>query len=171
MSNNNQKTTLESLIEQMNGKAPGPQKDLWPGVESRIQLKRNVTKPVRAFWYGAVAASLAILTFLGGWQLSVNELNQPTSALYKIAQKINNDQKQQVAQLRTGYQQAGYQYDDSQLLSELDELEMARDEITRALKNSRSEPELLDLLIWVNQQELNLINQSYQPKTKQLQEI
>ncbi|ATZ73809.1 hypothetical protein CWC33_08900 [Idiomarina sp. X4] len=171
MTNNNQKTALESLIEQTNDKAPAPQKDLWPGVESRIQLKRTVAKPVRAFWYGAVAASLAILTFLGGWQLSLNETNQPTSALYKIAQKMNSDQKQQVAQLKSGYLQSGYQYDASQLLSELDELEMAREEITRALKNSPSEPELLDLLIWVNQQELNLINQSYQPKTKRLQEI
>jgi len=171
MNNSNQKMTLDNLIEQNQDKSPAPHNDLWPGIESQLKPKIEETGSKNAFWYGALAASLAIATFIGGWQLSLDTQTQPTSALYMLAQKMNKEQQVQVSQLKVGYQQAGYQQTSTQMLSELKELEIARQEITHALESSPSDSELLDLLIWVNQQELNLLSQSYQPQNQQLQEI
>lgn len=171
MSNENLKQTLDNLIEKNQDIGPAPHNDLWPGIEFRLKEKREVTGSKSAFWYGALAASLAIATFIGGWQLSFDNQSQPTSALYTLAQQMNKEQQIQVSQLEMGYRQAGYQQTSSQMLSELKELEMARQEITQALENNPSDSELLDLLVWVNQQELNLLSQSYQPQNKQWQEI
>lgn len=171
MSNNSQKSILDNLIDETRSAGIEPKQDLWSGIESNLNRKQEPQGYRHAFWYGALAASVAIITFIGGWQLSLQGSSEHSSALYTLAKEMNNEQTKQVNQLVLGYQNAGYHQVSEGMLSELEQLELARKEITQALKNSPSDPELLDLLIWVNQQELNLLNQSYQANDQRMQEI
>lgn len=162
MSNSEQHKSLESRLEQIKRQGIEPEEDLWPGIQSRLDhpIYRRVRK--QPFWWGALAASVLIATFMTGWQLSTNErITKPVSEFYLLAQKMNAEQQQQLQMMRTGYETAGYQQLNGDIKAQLAQLASARDKITQSLRNSPGDPNLLELLRWVNEEELKLLSQSY----------
>ena len=56
---------------------------------------------------------------------------------------------------------AGYHQLNGEIEAQLMQLALARQDITESLRLSPGDPSLLELLRWVNEQELKLLNQSY----------
>lgn len=162
---------LESRLKEIQQRGIGPGKELWPGIAERLNQTRPKPSDKPPFWYGALAASVVIATFLTGWQLSTQRsIERPVSSLYLLAEEMNAEQQQQLHLMRVGYENAGYRQLDGEIKEQLAQLALARQKITESLRNSPGDPNLLELLRWVNEEELKLLSQSYMLR-KTLREI
>jgi len=83
---------------------------------------------------------------------------------------MNAEQQAQIYSMRVGYETAGYRQINGNTEESLTQLALAREEITESLRKTPGDPNLLELLRWVNEQELKLLSQSY-TLTKTVQEI
>jgi|AntDeeMinimDraft_5_1070356.scaffolds.fasta_scaffold00192_6 hypothetical protein len=171
MSDNQQAQNLEGQLEQIKKEGIEPPQDFWPVIESRLSHSEPPAKTGRFFWSGVVAASLVITTFVTGWQLSVpRSSDNPVTGYYLLAEKMNAEQQAQIHSMRVGYETAGYRQINGHTEENLTQLAFAREEITESLRRTPGDPNLLELLRWVNGQELKLLSQSY-TLTKTVQEI
>ncbi|MGM0906500.1 MAG: hypothetical protein ACQEVQ_08230 [Pseudomonadota bacterium] len=171
MSDNKQAQNLESQLEQIKKEGVEPPKDFWPMIEGRLSRSEPLQKTGRGFWSGVVAASIIIATFMTGWQLSVSRSpDNPVTGYYLLAEKMNAEQQAQIHSMRVGYETAGYRQINGNTEENLTQLAFAREEITESLRRTPGDPNLLELLRWVNEQELKLLSQSY-TLTKTVQEI
>lgn len=171
MSENEKHRMLEGRLEQIQQQGIDPKKDLWPNIESQIKRSGMHRDSKRPFWYGALAASVLIATFVSGWQLStLRVVEKPVTGYYLLAAQMNAEQQRQLHSMRTGYETAGYHQLNGETEEQLTQLALAREQITKSLRESQGDPRLLELLRWVNEQELKLLNQSY-TLTQRVQEI
>jgi len=162
MSDNAQHSKLESQLKQIKEQGIDPKKDFWSGIENRLNRRQPKQKVVLPFWYGVVAASVVIVTFMTGWQLSAPWTpDKPVTGYYLLAEKMNAEQRVQLHSMRVGYETAGYRQMNGGTDEQLTQLALARQEITESLRVTPGEPNLLELLRWVNEQELKLLSQSY----------
>ncbi|WP_417447988.1 hypothetical protein [Idiomarina abyssalis] len=171
MSDNKQAQNLEDQLEQIKKEGIEPPQDFWPVIENRLSHSEPLAKKGRGFWSCAVAASIVIATFMAGWQLSVpKSSDNPVTGYYLLAEKMNAEQQAQIYSMRVGYETAGYRQMNGNTEENLTQLAFAREEITESLRKTPGDPNLLELLRWVNEQELKLLSQSY-TLTKTVQEI
>lgn len=164
MSDTEQSKRLADQLEQIQRQGIKPPEDLWSSIESRLGQQETRQSGTQPFWFGALVASVVIATFLSGWQLSKTssvDNPRPVSEFYLLAQKMNAEQRQQLQMMRAGYETAGYQQLNGDIKTQLAQLASARDKITQSLRNSPGDPNLLELLRWVNEEELKLLSQSY----------
>lgn len=162
MANNEEYLKFENRLEKIKLSGINPNKDLWPEIES--QLNRSISKkePKVFFWQITLAASVVIAIFMTGWQLStLSSAEKAVSGFYLLAEEMNAEQQQQLYSLRAGYETAGYRQLNGETEEQLTQLALARQDITESLRHSPGDPRLLELLRWVNEQELKLLNQSY----------
>ncbi|MDV6315859.1 hypothetical protein [Idiomarina sp. HP20-50] len=164
MSDTEQRKRLANRLEQLQRQGIEPPEHLWSGIESRLGQKIPRQSRAQPFWFGALAASVVIATFMTGWQLSTTssvDKPRPVSEFYLLAQKMNAEQRQQLQMMRAGYETAGYRQLTGDIKTQLAQLASAREKITDSLRNSPGDPNLLELLRWVNEEELKLFSQSY----------
>lgn len=162
MASNEEYQNFERRLEEIKLSGINPSKDFWPEIERQIDYPISQEKPKATFWQGALAASFLIAFFMTGWLFSTLPPAEKTvSGFYLLAKEMNAEQQQQLYSLRTGYETAGYRQLNGEIEAQLMQLALARQDITESLRLSPGDPNLLELLRWVNEQELKLLNQSY----------
>ncbi|RUO64819.1 hypothetical protein [Idiomarina ramblicola] len=171
MSDNEKAQKLDRQLELIKQQGIDPKREFWSAIESRVNRSKRYQRTGKSFWYGAIAASIAITTFMAGWQLSVLQAPEnPVTGYYLLAERMNAEQQVQLHGMRVGYETAGYSQINGNTEEQLTQLALARQEITESLRETSGDPNLLELLRWVNEQELKLLNQSY-TLTQSVQEI
>lgn len=171
MSDNEKAQKLERQLEHIKQQGIDPKKEFWPAIENRVKRRKRYQKTGQSFWYGVIAASIVITTFMAGWQLSVLQTpDNPVTGYYLLAEKMNAEQQVQLHGMRVGYETAGYRQINGNTEEQLTQLALARQEITESLRETSGDPNLLELLSWVNEQELKLLSHSY-TLTKTVREI
>lgn len=149
-----------------------PPTDLWAQIEPRLQAYSD-TKPKTArslqkvsWGLGTVAASLvAVAVFIGLHHSPAS--NPVTSEWYQLAQQLTEAQQRQVNALQMGYQLSGYTANQPQLEQELKDVRQARQELLMAMANNKGNAQFIDMLRWLNQQEIELLERVYQKQPLQ----
>jgi hypothetical protein len=153
---------LQSYLDNL-PKEMTPERDLWQGIEHAIEhlqherSDKKLSNMVRFSWAASVIAAVLIswITF-GPQQAKVNnEFN-----LVASMQQTFEQQKQSLlvsfgAEMVTPLSQ--------DMLAQLAELASARETIKKALTEDPNNVDLINLLHWTQQQELDLIEQLYRP--------
>ena len=153
-----------------------PRRDLWRGVEAAINHAEldaqdgQKTSTKRASAKGrhwsvgwAVAASLLVaitVLLISPWQTQAPGENSHMA----LVELLVNEHQQQRQMLLTSYQTAGYQTASMNLNDDLDQLRKANETIQLALAEDPQNRSLIELLVWVQRQELELLKAGYQPQ-------
>lgn len=151
---------LDQAIEQL-PRAVQPQRDLWPEIEARL-----ADRQAPAWSRLAVAASL-VAALLLGWQLErwlpADSLARSQLAFVDILYRQHLSTRQQVLQQ---YQQVDAR--DPQMLlptkTALEEVRQAQELLHQALQQEPKNAELIKMLQWLQQRELELIRKQHQPR-------
>ena len=138
-----------------------PDRELWQGIDRAIEHQQHnqISRPQKRLAPLALVACIALLAgLMWRWQQVVPQVS-PESLLSQTMQT----QKQQLISYyaNTPVTQKDWQ-------QKLDNLESAADAVRAALKNDQENPELLSLLQYIYQQQLDLINQAHNPAWKQI---
>ncbi|GAA5192294.1 hypothetical protein [Ferrimonas gelatinilytica] len=141
---------LDRLIQDA-PKALVPERDLWPGIESRLQPSVRRTSA----W--ALAASLFIGLLIGS-QLRPLWLAEPVPSVSteRLLELLEQQHQQRLASLPQPHtMQTVIQSENTDLRL----LREARLELKQALRNQPDNLALLDLLLWTQQREFDLTQQ------------
>jgi hypothetical protein len=161
-----QKLADQKLVEQVDAlpKSLQPKRDLWVGIERAIQDKPQLTtlseatksRTMPLAWAASVLAAV-LLT----WVTLVPSSTDSPAMLVNQMQQGFEQQKQ--AMLVT-YGQPKLSELPTALKKQLDDLVSARQSVEKALQEDPSNQDLLNILRWTQDQELELITQLYSPK-------
>jgi len=165
--------TLASHVDKL-PKEMKPQRDLWSGIERAIQDKnqQNVSDNKRSnivpmAWAASFIAAVLVawISFAPSPQISVpltanndESLQQASGQLVSSMQKSFQQQKQAML---VSYGQPDMTKLSAKMQTQLSELEQARKAIEKALLSDENNVDLLNLLRFTQQQELNLLQQLY----------
>ncbi|GLP95161.1 hypothetical protein [Paraferrimonas sedimenticola] len=159
-----QNNDLHSAIDQMPEQLQ-PNKDLWPAIERAIDTPAQA--PVAANhgpWKGiAIAASLAlvsVVSFLGGQQFS-NSGNDTTQSLALLTLLQQQHQQALAVQGRGQFSSTltSAQTQDP-LYAGIEEVRQGAKTVLAQLQQDPNNLELLQLWLWLQQRELELVNQA-----------
>ncbi len=165
--------TLSSYVDRL-PKEMSPQRDLWSGIERAIHDKsqQNVAIHQSNRWGPTAWAASFIAAVLLSWIAF-----SPTSSVKTPLTASNEKALQSSAQQLVGGMQVSFQQQKQAMLvsfgqpdmsklpaemkTQLEELAKARSTIEKALLNDENNIDLLNLLRFTQQQELNLLQQLY----------
>ena len=156
---------LQQQIQQMPEEIT-PDRDLWPGIEKAIAYQQQ-TSQKKASWHMkpmmTMAASVAFVAL--GW-IGVTNFQPEQGGLVpvSIVAQMNQQFEQQKQLLLTSYGQPDTANLSTAMLEELTQLANARKSLEKALADDEDNVDLLNLLQWTQQQELELIEQLYRPQ-------
>ena len=141
-----------------------PERDLWPGIERALQVKsgervsnrnRKVVAPVA--WAASIVAAV-LLTW-------VNVTPQgDTTDSPSLLNVMQTDFQQQRQLLLVSFGQPDISKLSPEMQAELAKLASARQTIEKALLEDPENGDLLNLLRWTQQQELEFIEQLFRPQ-------
>ncbi|SHI23177.1 hypothetical protein [Ferrimonas marina] len=131
-----------------------PQRDLWPEISQRLQPASPRTAP----W--ALAASLLLGVVLGG--VGGVQLSQPATPSLQVEPLLMALQQQQ--QSERARLQARYTHSISNN-ADLALLQQASDEIAQALLAQPDNTALLEMLLWAQQREIEILEQQLRTST------
>tara|TARA_B100000700_G_scaffold125271_1_gene140257 strand:+ start:2048 stop:2584 length:537 start_codon:yes stop_codon:yes gene_type:complete len=169
----NKEQQLDALIARHRSDPDGiePPESLWDGIEQRLQAQTTERhdNSHRTWWAaggGALAASLLAVAVLVGYNGTQSGTAKAPyeSPYYAAAAQMISTQAQQVSALQSSYKLAGLEQNDEQLATQLQQLANARQSVLEALASGPGNAQQLELLRWINEQELALLEQSYQQK-------
>ena len=141
-----------------------PERDLWPGIEKAIaitpQLSGDVSKKrlVPVAWAASVALA-AVLT----WGIMAPDLASDQSSI-DLVSVMELDFKEQRSVMLASFGQNNISALPQDMQLQLNALEKARKSIIAALKEQPNNGDLLNLLRFTQQQELNLLEKLYSPQ-------
>jgi len=141
-----------------------PNKDLWRGIDIALEHKKRPVRFYRSSKWLALAATL-VLSVVVLYQVPLGERlinNESSLSEQLIAQHV-----QQRELLVVTYQQAGYNVVTPEIEPELMRLREATRSLQDALAKSPNDTGLLEMLNWVQQQELALLMGSYEAQRRQ----
>lgn len=166
-------TTLSSYVDRL-PKEINPQRDLWSGIERAIQYKSQQSRIeneksniVPMAWAASFIAAILVawVSFTPTTQMTTpltasneNVLQSPHGQLVSSMQASFQQQKQAML---VSYGQPDMTKLSSNMQRQLEELAKARGSIEKALLNDENNIDLLNLLRFTQQQELNLLQQLY----------
>jgi len=141
-----------------------PNRDLWPGIEKAIAVtpQDNVStsrKPIVPVAWAASVALAAVLTW--GVIAPVEQAGQLTADIVSVMEYDFNEQK---SVMLASFGQPNLSSLPTDMQAQLASLEKARKSIVNALKEQPNNSDLLNLLRYTQQQELNLIEKLYSPQ-------
>ncbi len=138
-----------------------PSRDLWPGIEHALEHQRQTAEKPKSIKPYAFAASLALAMLLT-WKVDFNksEVVAKVSAIDTLTEQY--DQHKQTMLVSFGRPDLTALPIDMQ--KQFADLQAARESLLTALKDDPENANLLNLLQWTQQQELNLLEQIYTPK-------
>lgn len=154
--------TDQALNEEI-GQLPNemtPDRELWSGIERAIQHKpqsKNKPKVVPLAWAASVIAAVLV-----SW-MSFSPQQSTPGVLDTVALLQNSFESQKQTML-VSFGQPKLAELPPEMQEQLKQLASARQSIENALKNDPNNMELINLLRWTQNQELNLLEQLYTPK-------
>lgn len=169
---------LQQRIDGLN-KDITPQRDLWPGIEKALshqqltsqhldqhlsdqQLASTGGKKVVPFAWAASLVAAVLLTW-------VNVVPQGVSnAELGLVASLNQEFDQQKQLMLTSFGEPDLTQLSPDMQVELAKLAQARKSIAAALENDENNTDLLNLLQWTQQQELDLLKRLYTPQWQQI---
>lgn len=151
-----------------------PQRDLWQGIERAIQHKsqqreeiKEKSKVVPMAWAASLIAAVLVawVSFSPSSQVSAPLVANNNEALQQAAGQLVSAMqanfKQQKQAMLVSYGKPDMTNLPAKMQTQLTELAQARKTIERALANDENNVDLLNLLRFTQQQELNLLQQLY----------
>lgn len=159
---------LQAKIDEL-PKELAPERELWTGIEKAINqtsandVESNQKQGAKVFMPTAWAASLVAAVLVTWLSLSPSggiDANPEPSLVAAITQ----DFSQQKQLLLTSFGQPDTAQLPESMKAELDKLANARASIVAALEDDENNTDLLNLLQWTQQQELELIKRLYTPQ-------
>ncbi|CAB0151975.1 hypothetical protein PSI9734_02329 [Pseudidiomarina piscicola] len=162
---------LDQLIEQARqGKqSPQPERDLWGGIEQA--LVRSSRRPLQGFGWLWASAACMVLVVAG---LTFNGLQQTEQAGVSQTQllltMLNQQHQQQRQLVLTHYQQVGWDGRSEFVKHELEQIRASIDEVSEQLMQEPSNQQLWQLLQWLYQKELELLESQFK-ETNPLQQV
>lgn len=164
MKQNNFEEKLQAELAQL-PKEISPQRDLWSGIDKAINQNAAVatkTSPKKVFMPAAWAASVVAAVLLTWLTLSSEQTTTAPTINLASAMQQNFEQQKQIMLVNFGTP------DIKQLpiamQTELIKLSSAQKTISKALADDPNNSDLLNLLRWTQQQELELLKQLYSPQ-------
>lgn len=152
----------ETNLQQQIDKLPRemtPGRDLWQGIELAIEQQPKSKRYATGYLAWAASCVLAVLI---GWNLNkpINEV-EPTASVVDVMEQsfIQNRQAMLV-----GFGQPNLAQLPQDIQLQFSQLQSARTSLEQAIKNDPENADLVNLLSWLYQQELSLIEQLYQPQ-------
>ena len=163
---------LDSMLQELD-KEIAPGRDLWPAIENGLDRSPVPAAPQRPWLPWALAASLLVTTlggFLGG-RLSSPDPQAPLLGVLAQVQMQHDTRRQRLDTRQTPTQlQAGSAPGELASTEALASIRSAEQELYTALTQQPDNPELLQLWLWVQQRELDLI-QKQQLRHQRLQQL
>ncbi|ABI40246.1 conserved hypothetical protein [Shewanella sp. MR-4] len=174
LSNDPREAKLQQLIDDA-PKALTPERDLWQGIEKRMdkplpsQTANNSKRYSSAHW--AIAATVVLAVFFGFYtqapvktSLPEQIANQPADdeqALHTLLTQIAQTHQAQVTNLEQTSTVVAWQASrfSAPLEQGLAELRRAGEQIYQALQANPTDKQLWQLWLWVQQRELDLLQQ------------
>ncbi|GLS82908.1 hypothetical protein [Paraferrimonas haliotis] len=160
---NESKAALQNAINDMPNQLQ-PQTDLWPAIERQLVTGAVQPEPQRSntAWRNiAIAASLAlvsVLSFVGGQHMSKPDNSQSLALLHLLEQQ---HQQQLAMQTRVGFSAKLTASDNATALSQgINEVRQGAKTVLAQLQQDPNNLELLQLWLWLQQRELELVNQA-----------
>lgn len=156
---------LQGHIDQL-PKEMTPERDLWQGIEKAINqsaIEQAVTEKPKAkvfvptAWAASVVAAV-LLTWVGIGTDSTLD-NSPS-----LIAALNQDFSQQKQLMLTSFGTPDLTKLSPEMKKELDNLATARASIAKALADDENNTDLINLLQWTQQQELDLLKRLYAPQ-------
>ncbi len=155
---------LEAAIAQL-PKELSPQRDLWSGIDkainqSSVAVSQKSTNKVfmPTAWAASVVAAVLLTWFTLGPELSTS---QPSVNLVAAMQQ---DFEQQKHSMLVNFGTPDIKQLPVAMQTELVKLSSAQKTISKALADDPNNSDLLNLLRWTQQQELDLLKQLYSPQ-------
>jgi hypothetical protein len=153
---------LQSHLDKL-PKEMTPERDLWQGIEHAIEhlqhekSDKNLSNILKFSWAASVIAAVLItwITF-GPQQAKVSDE-------YNLVASMQQSFEQQKQSLLISFSAEMVNPLPQEMLVQLTELASARETIKKALTEDPNNSDLINLLHWTQQQELDLIEQLYQP--------
>ncbi|WP_448213711.1 hypothetical protein [Colwellia sp. MEBiC06753] len=139
-----------------------PERELWTGIEKAINdTDTQAIKTKDVVYPVAWAASIVAAVMLTWVNIAPTDVS---TAQPSLVAALNQDFKQQKQLMLTSYGQPDLTQLPADMQEELAKLAQARASITAALENDENNTDLINLLQWTQQQELELIKRLYAPK-------
>ncbi|WP_417347398.1 hypothetical protein [Ferrimonas sp.] len=163
---------LDSMLQELDTEV-APSRDLWPAIEKGLDRSPLPAAPRRSWFPWAMAASLLVTTlggFLGGRLSSPDPQAPLLGALAQIQQQHEAQRQRLVTRQTPALVQAGTTPGELASTEALASIRSAEQELFDALKQQPDNPELLQLWLWVQQRELDLM-QKQQLRHQRLQQL
>ncbi|XQW84688.1 hypothetical protein ACOYR1_16345 [Thalassotalea piscium] len=164
MKSNISDKALDQQVAQLS-KEMTPQRDLWVGIEraitSQVEVQPSKTQSKRHLHFAWAASFIAAVLLTWG-SLSPQMPNKQTPLT--LASMMEKNFEKNKAFILTSYGQEKNKTLSVDMQKQLAELASARAAINKALKADQNNSDLLNLLRWTQQQELDLLQQIYSPQ-------
>ncbi|MBY6064696.1 hypothetical protein [Pseudidiomarina sediminum] len=166
-----QRTTansLDRLIEQAHDveHMPAPQRDLWPGIDHGIARQ----SPARGRWpWWAAAASLVFAVGVMMAYMSPAQMSQ-VAPVDQLLSALNAQHQQQRQEVLVHYQTVGWNGQSTYVQQELEQIRASIVEVTAQLTDEPNNQALWQLLQWLYEKELELIESQFVVR-EQLQQV
>jgi len=162
MNKNITKRSLKDLVNEL-PKEIEPDRELWSGIEKALaNTSQDKSTPKINSNYMALAASITAAVLLTWFSFKPSVI-EPAGVL-NLASVMKQNFEEQKQLVLTSYGQPEITKLPQDMQDELNELSAARTAISNALKNDPNNSELLNLLRWTQQQEIDLLKQLFSPQ-------
>lgn len=164
---NNSKVSDQKLDQQVSQLSAEmtPNRDLWVGIERAMSQQKQMDEAKvssRGQIHLAWAASFVAAILLSWGVLYPQEESSQTPLSVALMMEKNFEQNKQL--ILTSYGQDKPKTISAEMEQQFKELSSARIAINKALKEDPNNSDLLNLLRWTQQQELDLLQQVYSPQ-------
>ncbi|WP_028114015.1 hypothetical protein [Ferrimonas kyonanensis] len=159
---------LDDLLDDLQPEIT-PQRDLWAGIErqlDRAPLEPKAPKPTARPWLPWAMAASLLVTSLGSFWLGQQQGGNQDQQFQMMLQLMANQHQQQRQRLQSRFELSQFEtVNDSQSDAEGSGIQTLRDaaeQLIAALKQDPYNPDLLELWLWVQQRELELMQKQQQ---------
>jgi len=156
---------LQSQLDQL-PKELTPSRDLWAGIEKAIagkpQVAEHKVSNTKVYTPAAWAASVIAAVLLTWYGVNLQQPNQIQK--FTIAAQMHQGFEQQKQMMLTSLGSPSVSELAPEMQEQLNQLKKARLSIEKALSEDENNVDLIELLLWTQQQELTLLERLFSPK-------
>lgn len=158
MNNQVLKQQLQKQLDEL-PREISPERDLWPGIEVALQQRSQQGKHTKTtllpFAWAASVVAAVLLTWVN---------ITPQQATDDLVASLQSDFEQQKKTMLVSFGRPELTKLPVAMQQQLQQLASARNSIQLALAADENNVDLLDLLRWTQQQEMDLLKQLYSPQ-------